>query len=109
MKRHWLVMLLLAPMLLFEMPSLARSFFDRPPILVMIHKPQLIEGLRNHATILVVVPEDVGNSLGAIVLRHLPNFDRRDWGPLEPRVYLGDDSLCGGGTRGLATATVSGP
>ena len=31
-----------------------------------------------------------------------------DWGRLEPRVYLGDYSLRGKGTRGLATAVVSG-
>ena len=58
MKRHWLVMLLLAPMLLFEMPSLARSFFDRPPTRVRIHNPEATEGLRNRTTITVVVPED---------------------------------------------------
>ena len=35
--------------------------------------------------------------------------DRWDWGRLEPRVYLGDYSLCGKGKRRLATALVSGP
>ena len=75
----------------------------------MIHNPQLTEGLRNRTTISVVVPEDSGHSLGAIVLRQLPNLDRWDWGRLDPRVYLGDYSLRGKGARGLATALVSGP
>ena len=39
----------------------------------------------------------------------MPNLDRWDWGRLEPRVYLGDYSFLGKGTRGLATALVSGP
>jgi hypothetical protein len=56
----------------------------------MIHNPESTEGLRNRTTISVVVPEDAGNSLGAIVLRQLPNLDRWDWGRLDPRVYLGD-------------------
>ena len=38
----------------------------------MIHNPESTEGLRNRTTIIVVVPEDAGNALGAIVLRHLP-------------------------------------
>ena len=67
----------------------------------MIHNPESTEGLRNRTTISVVVPEDAGNSLGAIVLRQLPNLDRWDWGRLEPRVCLGDYSLRGRGTRGL--------
>ena len=75
----------------------------------MIHNPQSTEGQRNRTTITVVVPEDSGNSLGAIVLRQLPNLDRWDWGRLDPRVYLGDYSLRGKGARGLATALVSGP
>ena len=75
----------------------------------MIHNPESTEGLRNRTTISVVVPEDAGNSLGAIVLRQLPNLDQWDWGPLEPWVYLGDYSLRGKGTRGLARAVVSGP
>ena len=37
------------------------------------------------------------------------NLDQWDWGRLEPRVYLGDYSLRGKGTRGLARAVVSGP
>ncbi len=37
------------------------------------------------------------------------NLDQWDWGRLEPRVYLGDYSLRGKGTRGLARAFVSGP
>ena len=61
----------------------------------MIHNPESTEGLRNRTTISVVVPEDAGNSLGAIVLRQLPNLDQWDWGRLEPRVYLGDYSLRG--------------
>ena len=75
----------------------------------MIHNPESTEGLRNRTTITVVVPEDAGNALGAIVLRQLPNLDRWDWGRLDPRVYLGDYSLRGKGARGLATALVSGP
>ena len=75
----------------------------------MIHNPESTEGLRNHTTISVVVPEDAGHSLGAIVLRQLPNLDQWDWVRLEPRVYLGDYSLRGKGTRGLARAVVSGP
>ena len=74
----------------------------------MIHNPESTEGLRNRTTISVVVPEDAGNSLGAIVLRQLPNLDQWNWGRLEPRVYLGDYSLRGKGTRGLARAVVSG-
>ena len=54
-----------------------------------------------------MVPEDAGNSLQEIVLRQLPNLDEWDWGRLEPRVYLGDYSLRGKGTRGLASAVVS--
>ena len=92
----------------FRQAVTIRSLFDRPPTRVMIHNPQSTEGLRNRTTISVVVPEDSGNSLGAIVLRKLPNLDRWDWGRLEPRVYLGDYSLRGKGTRGLATAVVSG-
>ena len=72
----------------------------------MIHNPESTEGLRNRTTITVVVPEDAGNALGAIVLRQLPNLDRWDWGRLEPRVYLGDYSLRGNGASGLATALV---
>ena len=74
----------------------------------MIHNPESTEGLRNRVTISVVVPEDAGKALGAIVLRQLPNLDRWDWGRLEPRVYLGNYSLRGKGARGLATAVVSG-
>ena len=48
-------------------------------------------------------------AVGAIVLRQLPNLDWLDWGRLEPRNYLGDYSLRARGTRGLATALVSGP
>ena len=46
----------------------------------MIHNPQSTEGLRNRTTISVVVPQDAGHSLGAIVLRQLPNLDQWDWG-----------------------------
>ena len=63
---------------------------------------------RGHSTITVVVPEDAGNALGAIVLRQLPNLDQWDWGRLEPWVYFGDYSLRGKGERGLATAFASG-
>ncbi|MDC3011418.1 DUF2808 domain-containing protein [Synechococcus sp. AH-736-G21] len=107
MKRHWLVMLLLAPMLLFDLPSLARSFFDRPPTRVRIHNPEATEGLRNRTTITVVVPEDAGNALGSIVLRQLPNIDQWNWGRPEPQVYFGDYSLRRKGSNGLASAVVS--
>ena len=102
-----MAMLLLAPMLLLEAPSLAQSLFDRPPTRVMIHNPEATEGLRNRTTITVVVPEDAGNALRSIVLRQLPNIDQWDWGQSEPRVYFGDYSLRGKGTRGLATNFVS--
>ena len=100
-------MLLLAPMLLLEAPSLAQSLFDRPPTRVMIHNPEATEGLRNRTTITVVVPEDAGNTLRSIVLRQLPNIDQWDWGRSEPRVYFGDYSLRGKGATGLASAVVS--
>ena len=100
-------MLLLAPMLLLEAPSLARSLFDRPPTRVMIHNPESTEGRRNRTTITVVVPEDAGNALGSIVLRQLPNLDQWDWGRSEPRVYIGDYSVRGKGESGLASAVVS--
>ena len=103
-------MLLWVPVLLLQAPSsVAQALFDRPPTRVMIHNPEATEGLRNRTTVTVVVPEDAGNALGTIVLRQLPNLDQWDWGRLEPRVYLGDYSLRGRGTRGLATALVSGP
>ncbi len=103
-------MLLWAPVVLLQAPSsVALALFDRPPTQVMIHNPQSTEGLRNRTTISVVVPQDAGHPLGAIVLRQLPNLDQWDWGRLEPRVYLGDYSLRGKGTTGLARAVVSGP
>ena len=102
-----MAMLLLAPMLLMEAPSLAQSLFDRPPTRVMIHNPEATEGLRNRTTITVVVPEDAGNTLRSIVLRQLPNIDQWDWGQSEPRVYFGDYSLRGKGATGLASAVVS--
>ena len=102
-------MFLWAPLMWLQAPSsFAQSLFDRPPTQVMIHNPESTEGLRNRTTITVVVPEDAGNALGSIVLRQLPNLDRWDWGRLEPRIYLGDYSLRGKGTTGLATAVVSG-
>ena len=101
-------MFLLAPMVLLEATSsFAQSLFDHPPTRVMIHNPESTEGLRNRTTVTVVVPEDAGNALGAIVLRQLPNLDQWDWGRVEPRVYLGDYSLRGKGTSGLASAVVS--
>ena len=107
-KHQWMAMLLFAPMVWLEVPpSFAQSLFDRPPTRVMIHNPESTEGLRNRTTITVVVPEDAGNSLREIVLRQLPNLDQWDWGRLEPRVYLGDYSLRGKGTSGLASAVVS--
>ena len=102
-----MAMLLLAPMLLLEVPSLAQSLFDRPPTRVMIHNPEATEGLRNRTTITVVVPEDAGNTLRSIVLRQLPNIDQWDWGRSEPRVYFGDYSLRGKGATGFASAVVS--
>ena len=107
MKRHWIVMLLLAPMLLLERPSLARSLFDRPPTRVRIHNPESTEGFRNRTTITVVVPEDAGRALGTIVLRQLPNIYQWDWGRTQPQVYFGDYSLRQKGASGLAAALVS--
>ena len=107
-KHQWMAMLLFAPMVWLEVPpSFAQSLFDRPPTRVMIHNPESTEGLRNRTTITVVVPEDAGNSLREIVLRQLPNLYQWDWGRFEPRVYLGDYSLRGKGTSGLASAVVS--
>ena len=101
-------MFLLTPMVLLETPSsYAQSLFDHPPTRVMIHNPESTEGLRNRTTITVVVPEDAGNALGAIVLRQLPNLDQWDWGRVEPRVYIGDYSLRRKGTNGLASAVFS--
>ena len=109
MKRQWIATLLLAPMLSLEpSSSFAQSLFERPPTQVRIHNPESTEGLRNRTTITVVVPQDAGNALGAIVLRQLPNLDQWDWGRLEPWVYFGDYSLRGKGERGLATAFASG-
>ena len=108
MKRQWIVTLLLAPMLSLEpSSSFAQSLFKRPPTQVRIYSPESTEGLRNCTTITVVVPPDVGNALGALVLRQLTNLDQWDWGRFEPRVYLGDYSLRGKRTSGLATADVS--
>ena len=108
MKYQWIAMLLWAPVVFLQAPSsFAQSLFDCPPTRVMIHNPESTEGLRNRTTITVVVPPDAGNALGAIVLRQLPNLDQWDWGRLEPRVYLGDYSLRGKGTSGLASADVS--
>ena len=82
-------MLLWAPVVLLQAPSsVAQALFDRPPTRVMIHNPEATEGLHNRTTITVVVPEDAGNALGAIVLRELPNLDQWDWGRLEPWVYF---------------------
>ena len=100
-------MLLLAPILLFEEPLLARSLFDRPPTRVLIHNPESTEGLRNRTTITVVVPEDAGSALESIVLRQLPNIDQWDWGRYQPQVYYGDYSLRRKGESDLATAVVS--
>ena len=101
-------MLLWAPLIWLQVPSsFAQALFDRPPTRVMIHIPQSTEGLRNRTTITVVVPEDAGNALGAIVLRQLPNLDQWDWGRHESSVYLGDYSLRGKGEVGLASAVVS--
>ena len=107
MKRHWIVMLLLAPVLSLELPALARSLFDRPPTRVRIHNPESTEGFRNRTTITVVVPEDAGHALGTIVLRQLPNIDQWDWGRTQPQVYFGDYSLRQKGASGLAAALVS--
>ena len=108
MKHQWMAMLLFAPMAYSEVPpSFAQSLFDRPPTRVMIHNLESTEGLRNRTTITVEVPEDAGNSLREIILRQLPNLDQWDWGRLEPQVYLGDYSLRGKGTSGLASSVVS--
>ena len=107
MKRCWIVILLLAPMLLLELPSLARSLFDHPLTRVRIHNPESTEGFRNRTTVTVVVPEDAGNALGSIVLRQLPNIDQWDWGRSQPQVYFGDYSLRKKGVNGLAAAVVS--
>ena len=82
---------------------------DRLSAWVTIYNPESIEALRNCTMISVVISENSGNSLGAIILRQLPNLHWRDWGRLEARVYLGDYSLRGREIRGLATALVSGP
>ena len=48
-------MLLWAPLMWLQVPSsFAQALFDRPPNRVMIHNPELTEGLRNRTTILVV-------------------------------------------------------
>ena len=68
MKHQWIAMLLWAPVVLLQAPSsVAQALFDWPPTRVMIHNPEATEGLRNRTTITVVVPEDAGNALGAIV------------------------------------------
>ena len=73
MKYQWIAMLLWAPVVLLRAPSsVAQALFDRPPTRVMIHNAEATEGLRNRTTITVVVPEDAGNALGTIVLRHCP-------------------------------------
>ena len=100
-------MILLAPLLLLDSQSLARSFFDRPPTQVTIHNPKSTEGLPNRTTITVVVPENAGNSLESIVLRQLPNIDQWDWGRSEPTVYLGNYSLRRKGASGLASVVFS--
>ena len=46
--------------------------------LVMVHNSESTKGLRNRNTITVVVAEDVGNVLRAVVLRQLPNLDQWD-------------------------------
>ena len=79
MKSPWIAMLFGAPLMWMQAPSsVAQSLFDRPPTQVMIYNPEITEGLRNRTTITVVVPEEAGNALGAIVLRQLPNLDRWD-------------------------------
>ena len=45
------LMILLAPLLLLDSQSLARSFFDSPPTQVAIHNPKSTEGLPNRTTI----------------------------------------------------------
>ena len=76
--------------------------------LVMVHNSESTKGLRNRNTITVVVAEDVGNVLRAVVLRQLPNLDQWDWGRLGPRICLGNYSLRGKGGSGLASAQCSG-
>lgn len=101
------LMILLAPLLLLDSQSLARSFFDSPPTQVTIHNPKSTEGLPNRTTITVVVPDNAGNSLESIVLRQLPNIDHWDWGRSEPTVYLGKYSLRRKGASGLASVVFS--
>ena len=73
MKHQWIAMLLWTPLMWLQVPSsFAQSLFDRPPTRVMIHNPEATEGLRNRTTITVVVPEDAGNALGAIVCGSCP-------------------------------------
>ena len=107
MKCQWIATLFLAQMVSLETSSFAQSLFEHPPTQVRIHSPESTEGLRNRTTITVVVPPDVGNAFGALVLRQLPNLNQWDWGRFEPNVYLGDYSLRGKGTSGLADADVS--
>ena len=77
-------MLLWTPLMGLQAPSsFAQSLFDCPPTRVMIHNIESTEGLPNRTTITIVVPEDDGNALVAIVLRQLPNLDRWDWGYLD--------------------------
>ena len=68
MKHRWVAVLLWAPLMWLQaLSSFAQTLFDRPPTRVMIHNPESTEGWRNRTTISVVVPEDAGTSLGAIV------------------------------------------
>ena len=52
-----------------------QSRFECPPMQVRIHNHESTKGLRNRTTIMVVLPSDAGNTLGALVLRQLPYLD----------------------------------
>ena len=71
-----------------------------------IHNPELTEGLHNRTTVTMVVPENAGNPLGAIVLRQQPNLAKWYWGRVEPWIYLGDYSLRGKKGEGGLTSAV---
>ena len=88
-------------------PSLAQTFFRRPPTKVSIHNPSSTEGQRNRTTISVRVPEDAGAKLERMIISQLTNIDTWDWGRRDPEVYLGDYGLRRRGEPGLAKATMS--
>ena len=88
-------------------PSLAQTFFRRPPTKISIHNPSSTEGQRNRTTISVLVPDDAGAALERLVLFQLTSLDQWIWGPKNPEVYLGDYCLRRRGKPGLAQVTLS--